>query len=175
MLKNKQLRLAGLVALLVVILAGGGGLFFFFSREKEGKTESPKTQEPDVASLELSYTVSSHERPVEYWLDGTLLFWEDQLMVVSKDQVLDYATHEPVVTLPRAIAAYDGLEEGENRPSALCLGENGSCSMPERKPGRFGGSAFLGKENREKKCLLPVWRACLPFPQGSRGKGSICR
>ena len=88
MLKNKRLRLAGLLVLLVVLLAGGGGLFFFFSREEEGKTQPPKTQEVETAPLEMSYTASSHERPVEYWLDGTLLFWEDQLMVVSKDLVL---------------------------------------------------------------------------------------
>ena len=173
MLKNKQLRLAGLVALLVVILTGGGGLFFFFSREKEGKTESPKTQEPDVASLELSYTLSSHERPVEYWLDGTLLFWEDQLMVVSKDQVLDYTTHEPVVTLPLAIAAYDGLEEGENRPSALCLGENGEWIVlyAGEETGEVWAQHFSWEGEPGEKMPLAGLEGLSPIPAGQPGEG----
>ena len=173
MLKNKRLRLAGLLALLVVLLAGGGGLFFFFSREEEGKTQPPKTQEVETAPLEMSYTASSHERPVEYWLDGTLLFWEDQLMVVSKDQVLDYTTHQPVATLPRDIAAYEGLEEGENQPSALCLGENGEWIV--LYAGEETGEVWVQRFSREgeagERITLSGLEGLSPIPAGQPGEG----
>lgn len=173
MLKNKRLRLAGLLALLVVLLAGGGGLFFFFSREEEGKTQPPKTQEVETAPLEMSYTASSHERPVEYWLDGTLLFWEDQLMVVSKDQVLDYATHQPVATLPRAIAAYEGLEEGENRPSALCLGENGEWIVlyAGEETGEAWVQRFSWEGEEGERITLSGLEGLSSIPAGQPGEG----